>query len=163
MQGVRAYRDRASPDCVWRRVATVGISLALVASGVGCSRSGAPKTADELRAAVEAYQQQKPGVTDERIEALFAQLDADIASLRADAAARPADQRGELLQQASDLSAQRADLQKQYVAARVARFGATANDMLRGLGEQIGKGLEDAGRRLRDSMQDQGGAPSGTQ
>ncbi len=55
------------------------------------------------------------------------------------------------------------ELQKQYVAARVARFGATANDMVRGLGEQIGKGLEDAGRRLRDSMQDRGGAPSGAQ
>jgi hypothetical protein len=146
---------------MWRRVATVGFALALVTAG--CSKPAAPKTADELRAAVEAYQQQKPGVTDERIEALFARLDADIAGLRADAAARPADQRGELLQQASDLSAQRADLQKTYVAARVARFGATAGDMLRGLGEQIGKGLEDAGRRLRDSMQDQGGAPSGAQ
>ena len=148
---------------MWRRVATVGIALALATAGLGCSKPAAPKTADDLRAAVEAYQQQKPGVTDERVEALFARLDADIAELRADAAARPADQRGELLQQASDLSAQRADLQKQYVAARVARFGATANDMLRGLGEQIGKGLEDAGRRLRDSMQDQGGAPSGAQ
>jgi hypothetical protein len=148
---------------MWRRVAAAGIALALVTAGAGCSKPAAPKTADELRAAVEAYQQQKPGVTDERIEALFARLDADIAGLRADAAARPADQRGEILQQAGDLSAQRAELQKQYVAAHVARFGATANDMLRGLGEQIGKGLEDAGRRLRDSMQDRGGAPSGAQ
>ena len=144
-------------------MATVGFALALVTAGAGCSKPAAPKTADELRAAVEAYQQQKAGVTDERIQALFARLAADTASLRADAAARPADQRGELLQLASDLSAQRAELQKTYVAARVARFGATANDMLRGLGEQIGKGLEDAGRRLRDSMQDQGGAPSGAQ
>src|SRR5262249_56062599 len=120
---------------MWRRVATVGIALALGTAGVGCSKPAAPKTADELRAAVEAYQQQKPGVTDERIVALFARLDADIAGLRADAAARPADQRGELLQQASDLSAQRAELQKTYVAARVARFGATAGDMLRGLAE----------------------------
>src|SRR5262245_9967253 len=146
-----------------RRLAALGTALLLAASGTGCSKSAAPRTVDELRAAVEAYQQQKPGVTDERIEALFARLDADIAGLRADAAARPADRRGELLQQASDLSAQRAELQKTYVAARVARFGATAGDMLRGLGEQIGKGLEDAGRRLRDSMQDQGGAPSGAQ
>ena len=144
---------------MWRRVATVGIALALVTAGVGCSKPAAPKTADELRAAVEAYQQQKPGVTEERIDALFARLDADIAALRAEAAARPADQRGEVLQQATTLSEERAELQKTYVAARVARFGATAGDMLRGLGEQLGKGLEDAGRRLRDSMQDGGAAP----
>jgi hypothetical protein len=145
-----------------RRVAALGTALLLVMCGVGCSKPAAPRTVDELRAAVEAYQQQKPGVTEERVDALFARLDADIAALRADAAARPADQRGEVLQQASTLSEQRAELQKIYVAARVARFGATAGDMLRGLGEQIGKGLEDAGRRLRDSMQDgQAAPPSG--
>jgi hypothetical protein len=142
-----------------RRVAALGTAILLVASAVGCSKPAGPRTVDELRAAVEAYQQQKPGVTEERIDALFARLDADIAALRADAAARPADQRGEVLQQASTLSEQRAELEKTYVAARVARFGATAGDMLRGLGEQIGKGLEDAGRRLRDSMQDGGAAP----
>ncbi len=144
-------------------VAALGAGVLLVWLGVGCSKPAAPRTADELRVAIEAYQQQKPGVTEQQIDALFARLDADIAALRADAAARPADQRAEILQQAAALSERRAELQKTYVATRVARFGATAGDMLRGLGEQIGKGLEDAGRRLRDSMHDQGGAPSGGQ
>ena len=146
-----------------RRLVAIGTALLVAAMGIGCSKQAAPRTVDELRAAVDAYQQQKPGVTEQQIDALFARLDADIAALRAAAAARPADQRAEPLEQANRLSEQRAELQKTYVATRIARFGATANDMLRGLGEQIGKGLEDAGRRLRESMHDGGGAPSGSQ
>jgi len=145
------------------RMVAFGTALLLAVMEAGCSKPAAPRTVDELRSAVDAYQQQKPGVTEQQIDALFARLDADIAALRADAAAKPADQRAAILEQANSLSEQRAELQKTYLATRVARFGATAGDMLRGLGEQIGKGLEDAGRRLRESMHDQEGAPSGGQ
>jgi hypothetical protein len=131
------------------------LGMALLAAGAlaGCSKPAAPRTADELRTAIEDYKQGKPEATQERIEALFARLDAQIATQRADAAATPAASRDAAAQQVAALEQDRRDLQQQWIAARLARAGATAGEVLRGLGESLGRGMEDAGRRLRDSMQ----------
>jgi hypothetical protein len=132
------------------------VLLALVAPAA-CSRPEAPRTADELRVAIADYDQGKPGATEERITALFARLDADIAARRADAAAEPPASREPLAQQVAALDRERRELQQAWIAARLERVGNTAGEALRGLGESIGRGLEDAGRRLRESVQEGAG------
>src|SRR4030095_1523500 len=119
-----------------------------------CSRPEAPRTADELRAAIADYDQGKPGASEERITALFARLDADIAARRADAAAEPAGSREQLAQQVATLEQGRGGRKEVWIAARRRRVGNAAGEALRGLGETIGRGLEDAGRRLRESLQE---------
>jgi hypothetical protein len=136
-----------------RVVLRLGLIALAVAALAACSKPPGPRTADELRTAIEDYKQGKPEATQERIEALFARLDAEIATQRADAAATPAASRDAAAQQVAALEQDRRDLQQQWIAARLARAGATAGEVLRGLGESLGRGMEDAGRRLRDSMQ----------
>jgi len=135
------------------RVVSLGAILLAVAALAGCSKPPAPRTADELRTAIEDYKQGKPEATQERIEALFTRLDAEIATQRADAAARPPESRDAATHQVATLEHQRRDLQQAWIGARLARAGATAGEVLRGLGESLGRGVEDAGRRLRESMQ----------
>ena len=131
----------------------LGVAFLSVAMLADCSKPPAPRTEDELRAAIEDYRQGKPEATQERIEALFARLDAEIATQRADAAAKPPQSRDAAAQQVATLEQGRRDLQQQWIAARLTRAGATAGEVLRGLGESIGRGMEDAGRRLRESME----------
>ncbi len=126
-----------------------------------CSRPpAAPRTADELRVAIADYDQGKPAASEARINALFARLDADIAARRADAAAAPPATREPIVQQIATLEDERRDLQQAWLSARVKRLGVTAGETLRGLGESIGRGLEEAGRRLRESAQDGAGQPA---
>ena len=132
------------------RLAAAFLAVAMLAA---CSKPAAPRTEDELRTAIEDYRQGKPEATQERIEALFARLDAEIATQRADAAAKPQQSRDAAAQQVATLEQNRRDLQQQWIAARLARAGATAGELLRGLGESLGRGMEDAGRQLRESMQ----------
>src|SRR5262249_38463001 len=80
---------RDARRAVQRVVGPLVLVLAIVA--VSCSKPEAPRTADELRTAIDGYRQSKPDATPDRIEALFARLDADIAKLRADAAAERGD------------------------------------------------------------------------
>lgn len=135
------------------RVVLLGAILLAAAALAGCSKPPAPRTADELRTAIENYKQGKPEATQDRIDALFTRLDAEIATQRADAAARPPESRDTAMQQVATVEQQRRDLQQAWIGARLARAGATAGEVLRGLGESLGRGVEDAGRRLRESMQ----------
>jgi hypothetical protein len=112
-------------------------------------RDGA--TVDELRSAITAYERGDTTVTDDRITALFARLDADVSTLKAEELERPPDRRAELTERRNQLVAQRSDLQAAYLRARVKRLGVAADDALRSLGEQLGHGLEEAGRALRES------------
>jgi hypothetical protein len=132
------------------RLEAAFLAVAMLAA---CSKPAAPRTEDELRTAIEDYRQGKPEATQERIEALFARLDAEIATQRADTAAKPQQSRDAAAQQVATLEQNRRDLQQQWIAARLARAGTTAGELLRGLGESLGRGMEDAGRQLRESMQ----------
>ena len=136
-----------------------GLVLLALIPLAACSRPEEPRTTDELRAAIADYDQGKPGATEERITALFARLDAEIAARRADAAAQPAASREPLVQQTATLEQERRDLQQAWIEARLRRVRATAGEALRGLGESIGRGLEDAGRRLRESLEEGAGGP----
>lgn len=126
-----------------------------------CSRPETPRrTADELRAAIEDYRHAEPEATEERVAALFARLDADVAARRADVAEAPAASREPLARELAAVEQERRELQQAWVAARLARAGATAGDALRGFGETLGRGLEDAGRRLREALNEGAGRPA---
>lgn len=125
--------------------------LVLAAVAAACSR---PSTADELRAAIEDYRQDKNGVTPPQIDALFAKLDAEIAARRADAAAKPANARADDDRRIAAAEAERSRLVEEYASAQLTRFGRAAGEAARGVGDAIGKGLEDAGRALRDSVRE---------
>jgi hypothetical protein len=129
--------------------------LVAIALASACAQSG-PRTAEKLRKEIEAYQRAEPSASEERIAALFARLDADIAALRADELAKPSDERTELTREREALAAERRELQAVYVQARVARLGVAAEEALRGMAEQIGRGFEDLGRTLRESGREQG-------
>ncbi|HXJ35674.1 MAG TPA: hypothetical protein VMS22_16700 [Candidatus Eisenbacteria bacterium] len=131
-----------------------GALLVLLALAIasGCSGSD-PKTADELRGSIAAYEQATPDASEDRIKSLFARLDAEVAAVRADELAKPPGARDALTQRREALEAERRDLQMAYLKARVARLGAAAQDALKSVGQQLGQELEDAGRKLRESSE----------
>lgn len=137
--------------------------LAAILAATACTAPEPPNTPAELRAAIEQYRAGDPSVTDERIGALFTRLDAAIATRRAEADAASGGARERLGEQVAALEGERRDLQQAWIAARLARLGTTAGEALRGLGESVGRGLEDAGRQLRESLQQgrprEGGTP----
>jgi hypothetical protein len=122
---------------------------------LACGRPEGPRTADALRAAIADYEEQKPDATEQRIDALFTRLDADIAALRAEAAAKGTSSAGAQAEEIATLERERRELRQAWVAARLERLRATAGETLRGLGESLGRGLEDAGRRLRESLEEE--------
>jgi len=141
----------------------LGMAALVVTACTACSKPPPqPRTTDQLRTAIEDYRQSKPDASQERIETLFARLDADIATLRADAASKAPPGRDAADQQIATLEQERRDLQQAWIAARLARAGATAGELLRDLGESIGRGMEDAGRRLRESMDGRNDRPPAT-
>jgi hypothetical protein len=132
------------------RTALAGVAIALVA--VGCSSRSQPTT-DELRARIEAYQRGDPNVSEDRITALFARLDADIANLRAEEAETSPPAKAELTGRREKLEEERRTLQADYLKARVARLGDAATKALKSVGDQIGQGLEEAGRKMREASE----------
>jgi len=131
-----------------RRYAAALLLAALLAA---CSRSSTP---DELRTAIDDYRQDKNGVTAQQIDALFAKLDAEIAAEKADVAAKPMNARADDERRVAAAEAEQSRLVEAYASARLVRFGRAAGQAAKGVGDAIGKGLEDAGRKLRDSLQD---------
>jgi hypothetical protein len=123
----------------------VALALAACARGDGT---------EELRDAIERYRtgEAEKG-EEERIDAMFARLDARIADLRAEAATREGEARARREQEADALASRRSDLHGAYLAARFARLGDAAGDALRSAGEALGKKLEEAGRKMQEPPQ----------
>ncbi len=128
----------------WRRWGIV-LGFALVAA---CGAT--TDTPAELRDAIAAYERRDPAASEDRIAALFARLDADVASARAEELSMAPSDRAPATARREALEAERRDLEGAYVKARVARLGVAADEALRGMAEQLGRGLEDAGRALRE-------------
>jgi hypothetical protein len=131
----------------WRAACVV-----LAVFALACGQPAGQKTAQELRGEIDAYEHAASTANEDRIAALFAKLDADIATLRADELSNPPAERGEIAAQREQLEGERRELQTAYLKARVARLGVATEEALRGMADQLGKGLEDAGRALRESM-----------
>jgi hypothetical protein len=132
---------------------TLRVAAALLA-GLLAACSGPLPVEDELRQAIEDFRDDKPGVTSAKIDALFAALDAEIATLKATAAAKPAGTSADETRRIAQLEARRSELSQAYASARLVRLGRAAGEAARGVGDSIGQGLEDAGRALREKMQD---------
>lgn len=126
--------------------AVVG-SLLIAALGAACSGQAA---VERLRAALADYASGKPAPTEPEIDALFAQVDADIAVLRAKEAANPETDAGA---RAAALQRERLALSQTYLQAKMERLRGAAENVVRDVGKQVGQGLEAAGRRIQESMQ----------
>lgn len=129
-------------------------SLAFVLLAACSAPAPQTTTADQIRAALDLYEKGDPSVTDDRLTALLARLDADVAMAAAKEAETPPAERAEPTRQHEALVIERRDLQGRYVKARIARLGEDAGKALKGIGEEIGKGVEEAGRRMRETMQE---------
>lgn len=130
----------------WPRSAVL-VAVALAA----CGQPAGTRTAEQLRDEIAAYKRGDAAASEDRIAALFAKLDAEVAAVRADELAKPPSERAELAKRRERLEADRRGLQGEYVEARVARLGVQAQDALKDIADQLGRGLEDAGRSLRES------------
>ena len=128
---------------VRRRVMVLAVAL------VACGRTTSDTPA-ELREAIAAYQRADPAAGEDRIAALFAKLDADVAAARADELATAPADRAPATVRREALESQRNDLRGAYLKARVTRLGGAADDAIRGMADQLGRGLEDAGKALRE-------------
>jgi hypothetical protein len=124
---------------------------------VGCS--GPPAVEDEIRTAIDDYRAGKPEATQDKIDALFARLDADIASAKAAAADKPPSARERANQEIEKMEARRSEFVTRYASARLVRFGRAAGEAARGAGEAAGQAIEDTGRALKDTMREPAPAP----
>jgi hypothetical protein len=127
------------------------MAVVVLVALAACGQRDGSGTAAKLRDDIAAYERGDAGATEDRIAALFAKLDAEIATVRADELSQPQDQRAELTKRREALEAERRDLQGEYLQARVTRLGVQAQDALKGMADQLGRGLEDMGRQLRES------------
>jgi hypothetical protein len=132
---------------MWRSRTAWVVLVAMAA----CGQPSATHTAEQLREAIAAYKRGDAGVTEDRIAALFAKLEAEAATARADELSKPAGERADLTKRRERLEADRRDLQGEYLQARVTRLGVQAQDALKGMADQLGRGLEDMGRSVRES------------
>ena len=134
-----------------RRAISALASAVIVAgvAGIGC-RDQAHRAVERLEAAVADYEAGKSEPTEPQIDALFAQVDADAAALRADAAADP---RSGADSEAAELQRRTTELRRRYVAARLQRLRGAAEDTVRDVGKEIGRSLEEAGRRMQEQME----------
>jgi hypothetical protein len=123
--------------------------VAGVALALGCGEQH-QAAIERLEAAVAAYVAGKPEPTEPQIDALFAQVEADVAALRAEAAADP---RSGAAASAAELQRRSMAQRQRYVAAKVERLRAAAEDAFRDVGKEIGRALEEAGRRMQESME----------
>ena len=134
------------------RIAALALAVVLAGiAGICCRGLGHPAI-ERLEAAVTAFEGGKSEPTEPQIDALFAQVDADVASLRAEAAADP--QSG-AASEAAELQRRTAELRQRYVAAKIERLRGAAEDTVRDVGKEIGRKLEEAGRRMQEQMEKQ--------
>jgi hypothetical protein len=129
-----------------RRLACV---LALVLAA-GCQSAG-ERAAARLRTDIDAYAAEPSESRRAQVDAGFAHLDAEIATLRAEATRQEAAARSATLAQVAALERRRDDLRADYLRAQARAVTDAAGDAVRSVGETIGRGLEEAGKRLRDA------------
>ena len=134
--------------------------VVLLAAAMLAGCSGPPPVEDEIKAVIEDYRAGKEGVTSDKVDALFARLDADIASAKAAAAAKPANTREDDNARIAAMEARRSELMIRYASARLVRFGRAAGEAARGTGEAAGQAIEDAGRAMREGMREPSPPPT---
>lgn len=130
----------------------LALAAASIGIAIGCGDRGA-STVERLEAAIAAHADGASEPSDEEIATLFARLDADVAAARADAAEAEGEAKVGAEARARELETRRQELMQAYLQAKVGRLGEAAADTVRDVSRKVGEGLEDAGRRIRESME----------
>jgi hypothetical protein len=126
------------------------IGFALIVAPLGCASRR--DTAAELEAQIARYRKEPSDALARRIDASFAQLDADVAEIRADADAKTGAAKEAALARADALEQRGAELRKEYYAARVDVAAEAAKNAVKQFGVNVGEGLERAGEKVKDAL-----------
>lgn len=130
-------------------VGRLACAVALIAA-IGC-QDPAGRVADRLRADIAAYAKDPSDAHRAEIEADFARMDAEIAALRADAAQKSGSAREPTERQIAALERTRDDLHGEFLRTEARLVGDATKKAVRSVGEEIGRGLEEAGKRMREA------------
>lgn len=142
------------------------IALALLAIALvlqGCRGAAGPAGEVELaalRANVAAYEEKPSEEQAARVEASFAELDAEIAQLNLAATTDSGASAQATKQREEALAKERYELRNRYAKAIVAAKAAAAGDAVRSLGAEIGRGLQAAGKSLEGAAEGDGDKPA---
>jgi hypothetical protein len=145
--------------CMARVVARLACAFALVVAA-GC-QGPAERAADRARADIAAYAKEPNDARHADVDADFARLEAEIATLRAEAARQDGDARERTEERVAALEGTRDDLRAEYLRAQAHAVTNAAEKAVRSVGETIGRGLEEAGKRIREAAGGKG-SPSDT-
>ena len=118
-------------------------AVALIAT-VGCQGA-----ADRVRSDIAAYAKDPSEARRAAVEADFARIDADIAALRADAALKNGSARELTERQIAELQRTRDDVHREFLLAEAHVVGDATKKAVGSVGEEIGRCLEEAGKRIR--------------
>jgi outer membrane murein-binding lipoprotein Lpp len=127
------------------------VALAVVATFLpsGCARRS---DVADLESQIERYRKDPSDALASRIDASFARLDADVAEIRADAAAKGGEAKAAALARADALEERGRALRTSYYAARVEAATDAAKDAVKQFGASVGKGIEDAGEKMKNAL-----------
>ena len=131
------------------RVVRLVCAFALVV-GAGC-RSPAERAVERVRADIAAYAKEPTEAHRTDVDADFARLEAEIAALRAKAARQDRVAHERTREQITALERTRDDLRADYLRAQAHAVTDAAEKAVRSVGETIGRGIEEAGKRIRES------------
>lgn len=132
------------PSARARAYATVVVALIL--SSVSFADKG---TTERLRAEIESYKQHPTDAQQARIEASFAELDAQIARTKADAADSDGAAKERATQRAEQLGKTRDELKSAYNSARIDRLTGGAKDTARSVEQSVAGALKNAQRKIQ--------------
>lgn len=127
--------------------------LFLLLIALACGPGPAERAADRVRNDIAAYAKEPNEARRADVDAGFARLDAEIAALRAEAAKQESAERTRTQERVAGLERTRDDLRADYLHAQAQAVTDAAKDTVRSVGESIGRGLEEAGKRLREAAQ----------
>ena len=123
------------------------VALVLAA---GCQSAG-ERAATRLRADLAAYAAEPSDARRAQVDADFARLEAEIAALRAKATRQEDAKRSRTQAEVASLERTRDDLRADYLHAQARAVTDAAEKAMRSVGESIGRGIEEAGKRIRDA------------
>ena len=141
------------------RVVRFACAVGLVVAGC---RGPAERAVERARADIAAYAREPSDARRADVDADFARLEAEIAALRAEAARQDGAARERTHEQVAALERTRDDLHAEYLRAQAHAVTHAAEKAVRSVGETIGRGLEEAGKRIREAAGGKG-SPSDTQ
>ncbi len=126
-------------------------AVVLALAFAACGPSSVAESVEELREDLTTWRADPSDANAAQVEAAFAHLEADIATLRAEALRTDGEARADAQARAAELERTRNELRAEFTREQVRKVADAAQDAVRAMGASIGKGLEEAGKRLREA------------